>query len=274
MFGHTAPVVEDERVECLRQDGAGVRFDWGPASAELLVVGSGAAVVIDVLSFTTAVSIATGRGTAVAPYPLAGPGAAELAARLGASLAVPRRQLSPEHPWSLSPSALLTAPPTARLVLPSPNGSAIAAFVAAAQLGGDDDGPSDETAVVAGCLRNVTATTSWLLAHGYGNEERPVWLIGAGERWPDGSLRPALEDLLGAGALADALSVAGCQLSPEAQAAARTFAATPDLAASIAGCASGRELVTMGFPDEATIAAAFDVDGHTSVMDGGLFAAV
>lgn len=243
----------------------------------MLVAGSGAVVVIDVLSFTTAVSIATGRGIAVAPHPLAGPGASELATRLGASLAVRRRELSPEYPWTLSPSAMLTAPRTERLVLPSPNGSAIAASVrvavGAARPGGNDGGSSGETAIVAGCLRNVTATANWLLAGGYGSEERPVWLIGAGERWPDGSLRPALEDLFGAGALAGALSTAGCHPSPEAQAAARTFAATLDLAAAIAGCASGRELATMGFPDEARIAAELDADRHASVMDDGLFVA-
>ena len=260
-------MVEDALVEALGQAGAGVRFDWGPTAALSLPDGESAIVVVDVLSFTTAVSVATGRGIAVAPYPLGHPGASERAGQLDAALAVPRRERSSIHPWTLSPSALLAAPRTRRLVLPSPNGSAIAAAVAGAGPGAR----SGERAVVAGCLRNVSATADWLVERGYGSFEHPVWLIGAGERWPDGSLRPALEDQLGAGALAGALERAGCALSPEAAAAASTFIATGDLLEAMARCASGRELEMMGFPDEAGVAALLDADGHASVMDGEMF---
>lgn len=263
-------MVEEALVDSLRQEGSGVRFDWG-ATAAGLARGPGAVVIVDVLSFTTAVSVATGRGAAVAPFALADEGAAELAARLGAVLAVPRRQKSPEHPWTLSPSALMTAPHTTRLVLPSPNGSAIAAAIAGAEPYPDDESLGERPDVVAGCLRNVTATATWLLSRGYGTAERPVWLIGAGERWPDGSLRPALEDQLGTGALAGTMARAGCRLSPEAEAVARTYRSTPDLGSMVADCASGRELVAMGFPDEAGIASALDADDHVAVMDGGLF---
>src|SRR3712207_7664615 len=38
------------------------------------------------------------------------------------SLAVDRREVTDERPWSLSPAALRAAPAAARLVLPSPNG--------------------------------------------------------------------------------------------------------------------------------------------------------
>lgn len=264
-------MVEDALVEAFRQAGAGVRFDWGAVGAATLPDPAGALVVIDVLSFTTAVSVATGRGIAVAPFPLGAPGAVDLAERLGAALAVPRRERSPAHPWTLSPRALLDAPSTDRLVLPSPNGSAIAAAVGSGQAldgsGAHPDGP----AVVAGCLRNVAATARWLVARGYGTDERPAWLIAAGERWPEGSLRPALEDQLGAGALADALERSGCALSPEARAAAQTFTGTRDLLAAITRCASGRELLAMGFPEEPEIAAALDADDHASVMDGEMF---
>ncbi|MDA8310623.1 MAG: 2-phosphosulfolactate phosphatase [Actinomycetota bacterium] len=251
-------MVDEVLVGPLRQQGSGVRFDWGSEAATLLGGDAGAVVVVDVLSFTTSVSIATGRGTEVVPFPMDAEGAAELAARLGATLAVRRREQSPEHPWSLSPAALLAAPPPPRLVLPSPNGSAIAA-----SLGGP--------AVLAGCLRNLSATVGWLRAHGYGAVDRPVLLVAAGERWPDGSLRPALEDQLGAGAVAGALERAGCKLSVEAQIVAGAFASATDLLAAIEGCASGRELAAMGFPDEARHAAALDADAHASVMEQGAF---
>lgn len=261
-------MVEAALVESLRQTGAGVRFEWGRSAAGLAAREPCALAVVDTLSFTTAVSVATGRSIAVVPYPLEAEGAAELAARLDAALAVRRRELSPERPWSLSPRSLLAAPYTPRLVLPSPNGAAIAASVASRVA---SDGGADGTAVVAACLRNATATAGWLLARGFGTGERPVWLIGAGEQWPDGSLRPALEDQLGAGAVALGLQRAGCRLSPEARAVVATFSATPGLLEAIESCASGQELAAMGFPEEAGIAAALDADTHASVMEDGMF---
>jgi len=62
-----------------------------------------------------------------------------------------------------------------------------------------------------------------------------VAVIASGERWPDGSLRPALEDLLGAGAVLAALRKqhAG-PLSPEAAEAADCFEATSDVVSAVA----------------------------------------
>jgi hypothetical protein len=57
----------------------------------------GCLVVIDVLSFTTAVTVATGRGIAVLPCRLSGAGAEALAATNGSELAVQRRDMSREH---------------------------------------------------------------------------------------------------------------------------------------------------------------------------------
>ena len=112
------------------------------------------------------------------------------------------------------------APFTPRLVLPSPNGSAIAAAVTT---------PSSQTDLLAASLRNVTATSRWIAGRGLGTPDRPVTVIAAGERWPDGSLRPALEDLLGAGAVIAALARAAAgPLSPEADAARRCYETAPD----------------------------------------------
>ena len=117
-----------------------MRFEWGPTGAAALGARDGCPVVIDVLSFTNGVTVATGRGIAVLPCRLSDPGAEALAVANEAELAVRRRDMSREHPRSLSPAALTSAPFTPRLVLPSPNGSAIAAIA-----GG---------VVIAACLRN------------------------------------------------------------------------------------------------------------------------
>jgi 2-phosphosulfolactate phosphatase len=148
-------------------------------------------------------------------------------------------------------------------VLPSPNGSAIAAAAR-------DSRPS--VAVVAGCLRNAAAVGRWLTASGYGTADRPVAVIAAGERWPDGSLRPALEDLLGVGAIVAA--VAGAHASPEASAARAAVDAVDavgDLPAALRECASGRELIDYGFPDDVAIAAERDAADVVPVLTGGAF---
>ena len=44
-------------------------FDWGPAGAEALAREADVAVVVDVLSFTTSVTVALEAGATVLPYP-------------------------------------------------------------------------------------------------------------------------------------------------------------------------------------------------------------
>ena len=103
-----------------------VRFDWGATAAERLSSASGVRVVVDVLSFTTAVSVAVDRGIAIYPAP-SDDATARKSAEIDAALAVGRREVTPDRSWSLSPAHLRVAPAPPRLVLPSPNGSTIAA---------------------------------------------------------------------------------------------------------------------------------------------------
>ncbi len=244
----------------------GVRLEWGPTGAERLTAERlsgehpGWLVVVDVLSFTTAVNVATERGTRVLPYPWRDDTAAPFAARHRAALAVGRRQVSASTPWSLSPAALRDAPFVPKLVLPSPNGSTVAA--AATGRG---------SSVVAACLRNATAVARWLATKGAGTPDQPVMLVPAGERWPDAGLRPALEDLLGAGAVAAVLADLGAgPLSPEANAARASYLAV-DPVASLTGCSSGRELRAGGFAEDVAVAAEVDVSTSVPLLTDGAF---
>lgn len=241
----------------------GVRFEWGPAGAATLASSSSCLVVVDVLSFTTTVTVAAEAGTQVYPYAWADQTAASFARQNQAQLAVGRRAVSAATPWSLSPAALRRAPFTARLVLPSPNGSAICAAAS-----------GNGTMVIAACLRNADAVGRFLGKHSYGTPAQPVAVIAAGERRPDGSLRPALEDLLGAGAVITALHEHGeTVLSPEAQAARACFGATADIAAAVTDSTSGVELASYGFNDDVAIAVETNSCHLVPVLTGSAFAA-
>lgn len=243
------------------QAGHGVRFEWGPVGAAVLAKDVACLVVVDVLSFTTSVTVAVESGARVYPFRWRDETAAVFAERMDAALAVGRRAADATSPWSLSPAALRRAPFTPRLVLPSPNGSSIAAAA-----GG--------STVVAGSLRNSTAVSRWLVKQGYGTAERPVAVIASGERWPDGSLRPALEDLLGAGAVIAALRRHGRdRLAPEAAMAAAAFEGTTDLAAAVAASASGRELSDAGYAEDVGIATEADACTVVPVLHDGAFTA-
>ena len=220
------------------QAGYDVRFEWGALGLRALAEQVRIFVIVDVLRFTTCVSVACARGAAVLPFPWKDGRLAGYAAEHGA--------LVGEH-YRISPSALASIPAGARIVLPSPNGSALS-FEAASR-----------GTVLAGCLRNASAVAARARALG-----EPVAVIAAGERWPDGSLRPALEDLIGAGAVIAGLSGA---LSPEArQARAAYELAAGDLEAVVRECASGRELLERGFGPDLPLAAALDADAVAPVL--------
>lgn len=241
------------------QDGFDLRFDWGPVGADRIASADATMVIVDVLSFTTAVSVAVDRGSAVYPAPWHDDRAARLAEAHDAHLAVGRREVSAQSPWSLSPASLRTGALPTRLVLPSPNGSAIAA--------------SARGTVLAGCLRNPKAIAVWLTRR-QAVSAAPIAVVAAGERWPDDSLRPAVEDLLGAGAIIDALCRIGHRrLSPEAEAARACFAASPSVVSAVRSCASARELALGGFVADVDIAVEVDSSEVVPVLTAGAFRA-
>ena len=246
-----------------------VRFDWGPTGAAAIADGADVAVVVDVLSFTTTVTIAVEGGAAVLPYPWRDGDAATYAAERDATLAMGRlearaaREAGHEHPVSLSPADMASAVAGCGLgavVLPSPNGSSICFALA-------DTGIE----VVAASLRNRAAVARWLAP--LLDDGRRVAVVASGERWPDGSLRPAVEDLWGAGAVLDALGVRALEgASPEARLAAAAFREVrANLRADLRECASGCELVAAGFADDVAVAAELDVNSVVPVLRHGEF---
>jgi 2-phosphosulfolactate phosphatase len=246
----------------IEQDGFAYRLAWGPAGLAALAPHAAVVVIVDVLRFSSAVTAAVEAGATVVPARWADEQAAALAAGSGAVLAGRREEGRP----SLSPTDLLTLRAGTRLVLPSPNGATIA--VAAA-------GHAD-TAVLAGSLRNATATARRARELAAGG---PIGVVAAGERFADDSLRHAVEDLLGAGAVLAALDPSGAVsapcCSPDAAAARAAFvAARPMLREQLLGSTSGRELAAIGFTDDVHTSAELDATDVAAQLVDGAFTAV
>lgn len=228
-----------------RQHAHRIRLEWGVEGAALLAAECAAVVVVDVLSFSTSVDVVVGGGSSVLPQRRLDPVAAAAA---GAVTAGDRHGSGP----SLRPSSLVGLAPGTRLALASPNGATLCAAV----------GPGVE--LFAGCLRNASAVAAALR-----EVDGPVGIVPAGERWPDGTMRVAVEDALGAGAIAAALG----DRSPEADAAVDLFAAARarGLRGVLGRLASGLELVADGFGADVDLAADLDVsDAAPRRTDGFL----
>jgi 2-phosphosulfolactate phosphatase len=218
-------------------------------------------VVVDVLSFSTTVTCAVEQGASVYPFRWKDDRAVDRARELEARLAVGRLEArGHDGEISLSPGSMAALRPGERLVLPSPNGSTIA------------HAPSESGAtVLVGCLRNATAVAQWLAPRV--RRGASIVVVPAGERWPDGSLPPASEDLWGAGAVVRALERRGVTgLSPEARLAAAAYDAVADrMTDELAACASGVELVARGYGSDVEIATESDESPVVPVLTDGAF---
>ena len=238
------------------QTGFDARFEWGMDGVRRLAPVSDVVVIVDVLSFSTCVDVAVSRGAAVFPYRWRDEAAERFAHEKDAFLAVSRSQVTPEHPYSLSPASLEALPHGARIVLPSPNGATLALRAA-------DSG----AAVIAGCLRNASAVAAAARSLG-----RTVTVIAAGERWDgdDEPLRPAVEDMVGAGAILAAFRPR--TPSPEAIAAIAVYAvAAAAMQPFIAACSSGRELLQLSYAADVDAAAQHDASETVPLLKDGAF---
>ena len=220
-------------------------------------------VVVDVLSFSTTLSIAVARGSTCLVYSPAEVdqlgGLETAAASLGARPLNKTRRV-PAGQLSLSPASLLTAEPGQRVLFTSLNGAAVTAAAAASP------------ALLVGCLRNATATAesaARLLAAGMA---RRVTVVACAEQWATvqrgtSGMRPALEDWFGAGLICARLEERGLTLSAEARVAAAA-AACHD-AEILSDCVSARELRARGFGDDVTLALEVDAGDYVPMRIDG-----
>ncbi|HWO59274.1 MAG TPA: 2-phosphosulfolactate phosphatase [Umezawaea sp.] len=237
------------------QEGFGLRLEWGGEGVTALGGLCAVLVVVDVLSFTTSVDVAVGRGAAVKPVRW-----------LDRASAAPTTNPA----WTLRPSSLDTVPAGELLELSSPNGATLC-----------DLASGTGAAVLAGCLRNADAVALAALEIAEG---RPIGVIPAGERWGIdintnkaeqffGPLRPCVEDFMGAGAILSALlEHAPVRASVEARVAADAYRGTgARVAEVVAECVSGRELIGAGHAGDVEVATRVNVSkAAPRLVDGVL----
>ena len=225
-----------------------LRCEWGLHGLLSLAPTSDVVVIVDVLSFSTAVDIAIANGASVLPYRWKDDSARRFADEKRALLASGR---SVPGEYSLSPASLRSIAAHTALVLPSPNGSALCLSATG-------------ILTFTACLRNAPAAARRISELG-----SRIALIPAGEKWSDGTLRPGLEDLIGAGAV---LSELPGKPSPEAELAVAAFQRfRRDLYDAVSRCGSGRELIEKGFACDVEIAAEYSVSSSVPVLAGDRF---
>jgi 2-phosphosulfolactate phosphatase len=223
-----------------------VHVEWGLEGLRARLDDTDVFVVVDVLSFSTCVDVALDRGAWIVPSAL-GPEAWELARALGAECASSRGT----GRYSLSPLSYADVPAGTTVVLPSPNGASLCLA-------------TGDIPTLTSCLRNAAAVAGAAFQMG-----RRITVVAAGERWPNGALRPALEDWLGAGAVVARLA---STRSPEAAAAEAAFgAARSRLVATLVACQSGRELVERGYEADVRCATDLDATRRAPILVDGTF---
>lgn len=225
-----------------------INFEWGKHGIKKYSASSDITVIVDILSFSTCVDIAISNGALLYPYRYKDDSAVEYAESLNAELASFKRIA---EIFSLSPASLKNIPSGTKIVLPSPNGSELSLL-------------SESRITICACLRNFKAVGEFINTIG-GN----VTVIAAGEKWQDGSIRFAVEDFIGAGAV---LSVLNGSCSPEAKACRGFFeSARIELTNLIRNCVSGNELIERGFACDVGAALELNISDAIPILVNGCY---
>jgi 2-phosphosulfolactate phosphatase len=230
----------------VRQSLFDIRCEWGEHGIQKLTEECDVLVLVDVLSFTTSVSVAVKQGAKI--YPAAFDVQPELPDEV---IKASRRAdwLENANLYCMSPQSLSQL--EVDLLLPSPNGSALSLM-------------ANKTPLLAGCLRNAKATAKEAMHLG-----ATIGIIPAGERWEDQSLRPCWEDLIGAGAIIQELKG---ERSPEAAVAEMAYLSVlGETEQRMMKTVSGRELIGRGFVEDVRLASQVNSDTYAARLVDGAY---
>jgi 2-phosphosulfolactate phosphatase len=233
-------------------------LEWGRDGARRAAARGDVVVVVDVLSFSTAVAIAVERGARIIPCRKQ-IDAENLA--VGTEIVAAERRGSGGGHYTLSPLSMREVSRGLMIALASPNGATCAEVA------------RQTRAVYSAGLVNAKRTARAIIDRTDADEL--ITVVACGERWDvegeDGSLRFAIEDYLGAGAVLAALDVA---MDAEAAFAAAAFHAMRHrIDETIWDSVSGRELRERGYGDDVIYASKLDSVGVAARFVDGAFVA-
>ncbi|RYI26622.1 2-phosphosulfolactate phosphatase [Bacillus infantis] len=235
------------------------RVEWGRRGTREAAARGDIIIVVDVLSFSSTVVSAAAVGAEIFPFP-PGQDGREYAKSVGADYIFGRAEAAKLGKPTLSPVSFSEEHAGKKYVLISQNGAYCTWIGAKA------------TAVLAGSLLNASAAAA--AANILQQLGAGITIIPCGEKWADAgehedSLRPAVEDYLGAGAI---LSYLDGEKSPEAAVCEGAFqAAQPKLAEYLWECGSGRELRARGFEQDVVHCSRLDAMDTVPVLRGDHF---
>ncbi|WP_059173674.1 2-phosphosulfolactate phosphatase [Bacillus sp. FJAT-27445] len=216
-----------------------VRMEWGRRGAREAAERGDIVLIVDVISFSSTVTTALHTGCEIYPYPphLDGKAYAE---QIGGEYILGRSEAAKLGKATLSPVSFNTSHQGKSFVLTSLNG-AFCTWIA-----------EKVPALLIGSILNAAAAAK------AANEIRKriqadITVVPCGEQWNqpaenEDSLRPSIEDYLGAGVI---LSMLDGEKSPEAEVCEGGYQSAKDrLGKLIWDCGSGRELRAKGFEED------------------------
>jgi 2-phosphosulfolactate phosphatase len=215
-------------------------MDWGTRGVIEASKRGDIIVVVDVLSFSSAVTNAVHNGVIIYPFPRTGD-INEYSKLVDAEICILERARARELGLpSLSATSFNESHKGQKYIMSSING---ATCVRAA---------NENNIIFAGCLLNAKAVAE--ICNQIQKEKGlNITVVACGERWSDlgdgiRDLRPSIEDYLGAGSIIKSLN--GTK-SPEAKVCISAYQNSKnELKELINECSSGRELKLMDFPED------------------------
>jgi 2-phosphosulfolactate phosphatase len=239
------------------QDPYEIKLDWGQRGARAASERNEIVIIIDVLSFSSTVVTAVEHGAEIYPYPPPiNERAKAYAKELNAQIVWGRAEAVKFGGHSLSPSSFTSADSGQKFVMCSLNGAACT-WIA-----------SKVPTLLVGSLLNASSVAE-MANQLKGKWSCPVTVIPCGEKWSDAAenentLRPGIEDYLGAGMI---LSKLTGSKSPEAEVCIGAFEHSKNrIKELIWDSASGRELRERGYEQDVMHCSQVDISHNVPML--------